>query len=478
MLLPVILAGGVGSRLWPVSRSLSPKQFIQFPGQDETLFQGTLSRLEGLDNLLNPLVICNEDHRFLVAEQLRQLGKEGSKILLEPVGKNTAPAVALAAIYAQQQQEDPILLVLPADHLIEDTAKFHEALMLGQELAARGSLVTFGILPNAPKVGYGYIKCGQPAEQGPAKQVARFVEKPNLEVAQQYLDSGNYLWNSGMFMFKASTYLAQLSEFAEDIHSACESTMNTLKTESDFLKISEAQFSTCRSDSIDYAVMEKTKKAVVVPLDANRNDLGSWDAICDTQEKDEHGNATNGDVLLSSVSNSYVQSQSRLVAAIGISDSIIIETADSILVASKDRLQEVKEIVKRLEIDKRNEAVHHTLVHRPWGSYESLAVGANYQVKHLIIKPGAAISLQLHYRRSEHWTVIKGTGRITVGEKVFALGLNESTFIPVGEKHRLQNLKDGPLELIEIQVGAYLVEDDIERLDDDYGRLESDSYRS
>lgn len=472
MILPVILAGGTGSRLWPVSRSLAPKQFIQLPGHSETLFQATLSRLGGLEDLLCPLVICNEDHRFLAAEQLRQLGESDSKLLLEPVGKNTAPAVALAAFYAEQHYKDPILLVLPSDHLIENVAAFHEALLLGHELAINNSLVTFGIVPDAPETGFGYIECGKPLEHVGARHVSQFVEKPSLQVAQQYVNDGNYLWNSGMFMFKASTYLAQLEELAQDIHSTCSLTMGTLKTESDFLRVSKSMFETCRSDSIDYAVMEKTKEAVVVPLDASWNDLGSWDAICDTQEKDQDGNVTSGDTLLLSVSNSFIQSSSRLVAAIGVSDSIIVETADSILVASKDKIQHVKEIVKILEERQRSEAAHHTFVHRPWGSYESLAFGANYQVKHLIIKPGAAISLQLHHHRSEHWTVIKGTGRITVGENVFSLSVNESTFIPLGEKHRLENPTSEALELIEIKVGNYLGEDDIVRLDDVYGRID------
>ena len=408
----------------------------------------------------------------MVAEQLRQLGNQDNHILLEPEGKNTAPAIALSALYAEQHYSDPVLLILPADHLIGNIPAFHEALKVGQKLAGNGSLITFGIVPDAAETGYGYIQCGEPTEHGAGRHVVRFVEKPNLEVAQSYLDDGKYLWNSGMFMFRASVYLAQLEQFAQDIHSTCALTMGSLKSDGDFMRVSDTQFKACRSESIDYAVMEKTKDAVVVPLDANWNDLGAWDAISDIQAKDTLGNSTSGDVMLASVSNSYVQSSSRLVAAIGISDSVIIETADSILVASKDRLQDVKEIVKRLEAENRSEANFHTLVHRPWGSYESLAVGANYQIKHLIINPGAAISLQLHHHRSEHWTVIKGTGKITVGEEVFLLSLNESTFIPVGEKHRLENPSSGPLELIEIQVGSYLGEDDIVRFDDVYGRVE------
>ena len=475
MLLPVILAGGTGSRLWPMSVSNMPKQFIQFPRQNETLFQATLSRLDGLPNLHKPLVVCNEDHRFLVAEQLRQKGMVGSYIFLEPMGKSTAPAVALAAFYAGQENEDPILLILPADHFINDVAAFHDALLQGEKLASEGLLVTFGVVPDAPKTGFGYIECGQPIQQADAMHVSRFVEKPNLELAQQYLDSGKYLWNSGMFMFKASTYLAQLAEHAQDIHSACALTMPSLTAEGDFLRVSKSLFDACRSDSIDYAVMEKTGNAVVVPLDAKWSDLGSWDAICEMQVKDQDGNVTNGDVMLSSVSNSYIQSSSRLVAAVGISNSIIVETADSVLVANRDNLQDVKEIVKKLEKEKRSESVQHRLVSRPWGSYESLAFGVNYQVKHLILKPGAAISLQLHNRRSEHWTVIKGTGRITVGEKIFLLSVNESTFIPVGEKHRLENPSEELLELIETQVGDYIGEDDIIRFEDIYGRIQKPS---
>lgn len=471
MLIPVVMAGGVGSRLWPVSRALLPKQFTQFPGQSETLFQGTLQRIDGLPELVVPIVVCNADHRFLVAEQLRQLHKTGSTILLEPVGRNTAPAVALAAFSALAIDADPILLVLPADHVIRDRNELQKIITQGIGFASAGKLVTFGIVPGKPETGYGYIEKGDTLNSSGAAMVARFVEKPNLETASAYLATGNYLWNSGMFMFSAARYLQELQQFAPDIFAQCEAAYAGLEIGNDYVTIPEALFRECRSESIDYAVMEHTNDAVVLPLDAGWNDLGAWDALWDIQGKDAAGNVVSGDVLLENVSNSYVQSGSRLVAAIGMSDTIIVETSDAVLVANKGSVQAVKKIVSQLEQQARPEGVSHTLVYRPWGSYESLAVGAGYQVKHIIVNPGAALSLQLHHRRAEHWILIKGSGLVTCDDKEFALQPNESTFIPLGAKHRLSNPGTEPVEIIEVQVGDYLGEDDIERFEDRYGRV-------
>lgn len=471
MLIPVVLAGGVGSRLWPVSRALLPKQFINFPGRSGSLFQNTLSRMDGMPDLGEAVVVGNIEHRFLIAEQLRQLDKSDSSILLEPVGKNTAPAVALAALKALQDSANPILLVLPADHVIRDTAAFQTAVSQGFAQAKQGKLVTFGIVPGSPETGYGYIEKGEPLSQDTAVVVSRFVEKPDLATAQTYVASGKYLWNSGMFMFSAARYLQELRLFAPDIFDSCHEAYAALEAGDDFQIIPEEEFGQCRSDSIDYAVMEKTKSAVVIPLDAGWNDLGAWDALWDIQDKDENGNVTSGDVLLESVSNSYIQSEFRLVAAVGLEDTVIVETADAILVANRNSVQAVKKIVEQLQAQNRSESVNHTLVYRPWGSYQSLAVSPGYQVKHIVVNPGAALSLQLHHQRAEHWTVIKGTGLVTCGDREFALKPNESTFIPLGSRHRLSNPGTEPVEIIEVQVGDYLGEDDIVRFEDRYGRV-------
>ena len=471
MLVPVVLAGGVGSRLWPASRALLPKQFIHFPRRQDSLFQDTLSRLDGINDIGEALVVCNEEHRFLVAEQLRQLGKIHSTILLEPVGRNTAPAVALAALRAQQDAADPVLLVLAADHVIKDQEAFHRAIEQGVGLAEQGLLATFGIVPDVPETGYGYIEKGDCVDNSSAFAVARFVEKPDLETARQYLDSGNYFWNSGMFMFTASTYLKELQRYAPDIFESCHQAYARLESSDDFQYIPQQLFANCRSESIDYAVMEKTASATVIPLDAGWNDLGSWDALWQVDEKDDAGNVTSGDVLTVEVANSYIQSQSRLVAAVGLEDTVIVETADAVLVANKSRVQSVKQIVDQLTSMAREEGVSHRLVYRPWGSFESLASGDGYQVKHIVVNPGASLSLQLHHQRAEHWTVIKGQGRITCGDREFVLQTNESTFIPLGSKHRASNPETTPLEIIEVQIGDYLGEDDIVRFEDKYGRV-------
>jgi mannose-1-phosphate guanylyltransferase/mannose-6-phosphate isomerase len=472
MIVPVVLAGGVGSRLWPLSRALLPKQFIHFPRQQGSLFQNTLSRLEGLDYLGDPLVVCNADHRFLVAEQLRLLGQDRSTILLEPVGRNTAPAVAMAAMVAQRHNDDPVILILPADHVIENVSAFHAAIAAAENLARRQLLVTFGIVPDAPETGYGYIQQGPALEDKTGFKVVRFVEKPDLDTAQSYLASGSYFWNSGMFMFTASRYLQELERYAPDIYASCASAFAAIEAGDDFDQIPAEPFVTCRSESIDCAVMEKTDNAAVVHLDAGWNDLGSWDAVWEVQDQDGDGNIISGDVLSVEVVNSYIQSQSRLVAAVGMEDVVIVETADAVLVANKAKAQAVKQIVEQLEAAKRSESINHTLVYRPWGSYESLAMGDGYQIKHIVVNPGASLSLQLHHRRAEHWTVIKGSGLIFCDDKEFMLHANGSTFIPLGSKHRLSNPGVEPVELIEVQIGDYLGEDDIVRFEDIYGRAE------
>ena len=472
MIVPVVLAGGVGSRLWPLSRALLPKQFVRFPRQQGSLFQNTLSRLEGLDNVGKPLVVCNADHRFLVAEQLRLLGQEHSTILLEPVGRNTAPAVAMAALVARQRYDDPVILILPADHVIENISAFHAAIAAAENLARQQLLVTFGIVPDLPETAYGYIEQGPALEDETAFKVLRFVEKPDLDTAQSYLASGSYFWNSGMFMFTASRYLQELKQTAPDIYASCVSAFAAIEAGDDFDQIPAELFASCRSESIDYAVMEKTDSAVVVPLDAGWNDLGAWDAIWKTQDKDGDGNVISGDVLSIEVKNSYIQSQSRLVAAVGMEDVVIVETADAVLVANKSKVQAVKQLVEQLEAAKRSESINHTLVYRPWGSYESLAVGDGYQVKRIVVNPGASLSLQLHHRRAEHWIMIKGAGLIRCDDEEFMLHVNESTFIPLGSKHRLSNPGAEPVELIEVQIGDYLGEDDIVRFEDIYGRAE------
>jgi mannose-1-phosphate guanylyltransferase len=475
MIVPVVLAGGVGSRLWPLSRALLPKQFIQFPQQQGSLFQATLRRLDGLGNIADPLVVCNADHRFLVAEQLRLLGVKHSTILLEPMGRNTAPAIAMAALSAQhlsakQSAQDPLMLILPADHVIANIPALHAAILQAESLARQNRLVTFGIVPDAPETGYGYIEKGSQLEHKATFNVSRFVEKPDLETAQAYLASGNFLWNSGMFMFTASQYLDELLQFAPDIHASCVAAFAAIESGDDFEQIPTELFASCRSESIDYAVMEQTASAAVVPLDGGWSDLGSWDALWQAQNKDDEGNVCSGDVLTADVVNSYIQSQSRLVAAVGLEDVVIVETADAVLVANKAKVQAVKKIVEQLEASNRRESISHTVVSRPWGSYQSLAAGDGYQVKHIVVNPAASLSLQMHKHRAEHWTVIKGAGLINCDDKEFVLHPNESTFIPLGSKHRLTNPGDEPVELIEVQIGDYLGEDDIVRFEDIYGR--------
>ncbi|MEK8021341.1 MAG: mannose-1-phosphate guanylyltransferase/mannose-6-phosphate isomerase [Candidatus Parabeggiatoa sp.] len=467
MLIPVILSGGVGSRLWPLSREYYPKQLLALVGNN-TLLQDTVLRLKGLPDQSAPLMLCNETHRFLVAEQLRRIGVSPANIILEPVGRNTAPAVAVAALAAVDP--NALLLVLPADHMIADTAAFRETVKAGIPLAQANYLVTFGIVPNCPETGYGYINATDAIEDTVALSVERFVEKPDIETAQQYIDSGNYYWNSGMFLFKASQYLKELEMFNPDIVGTCRIAMENALEDQDFLRLDAASFKACPSDSIDYAVMEKTNAAVVIPLEAGWNDIGSWSSLWNISDQDDEGNVVIGDVLTQNVHKSYLRAEHRLLTAIGVEELVIVETTDAVLVAHKDHVQDVKDIVSRLKAMKRNEAYLHRKVYRPWGYYENLDIESRYQVKHITVNPGASLSLQLHYHRSEHWVVVKGTARITRDDETFILTENQSTYISVGVKHRLENPGKLPLEMIEVQSGSYLGEDDIVRYEDAYGR--------
>jgi len=472
MITPVILSGGAGTRLWPLSRELYPKQLLPLTGA-RTMLQQTVLRLQGL-TAGAPVVVCNEAHRFLVAEQLRQLHIEPRATLLEPFGRNTAPAIALAAhaalkgLPAQPNALDPVLLVLPADHVIRDIAAFHTAVRAALAAAEAGQLATFGIVASAPETGYGYIERGAPS--GAAFRIARFIEKPNSERAREFVASGGYYWNSGMFLFRARRYLQELERFAPEMARICEQAFRGAREDLDFLRIDPGLFEACPADSIDYAVMEKTGDAVVVPLDAGWSDVGSWSSLHAASDADAHGNVTHGDVISEDTQGSYLYSQSRLVAAVGLKDHVVIETKDAVLVAPRERVQDVKKLVLRLKERGRYEHSLHREVFRPWGSYDSLEHGPRFQVKRLKIKPGATLSLQLHHHRAEHWVVVAGTARITRGEEEFLLEENQSTYIPVGVKHRIENPGMIPLEIIEVQSGSYLGEDDIVRFEDRYGR--------
>ncbi len=468
MILPVILSGGAGTRLWPLSRELYPKQLLPL-ASDNTMLQETILRLNGVAQLENPLLICNEAHRFMVAEQIRQLGKEASSIILEPCGRNTAPAVAIAALYGETQGDDPVLLVLPADHLIQDIAEFQQVVQLGAAQAEQGMLVTFGIVATQPETGYGYIRADQCGE-GPAYPVAEFVEKPDLVTAEKYLESGDYYWNSGMFMFRASRYLEELERYQPEMLVACRNAFTSMTTDLDFQRLDEDIFAACPADSIDYAVMERTDRAVVIPLDAGWNDIGAWSALWDVHPHNDTGNVVIGDVLIEGADNCYLHASHRLVAAVGIADLVVVETADAVLVAKRDQVQNVKGIVEQLKKQQRNEALLHRRVNRPWGDYEGIDVGERYQVKRITVNPGASLSLQKHHHRAEHWIVVKGTARVTCGEKSMILSENQSTYIPLGETHRLENPGKILLEIIEVQSGSYLGEDDIIRFEDNYGR--------
>ncbi len=470
MLIPVILSGGSGTRLWPLSRELYPKQLLPLVS-DRTMLQDTALRLEGLKDIAAPIVVCNEAHRFMVAEQLRLVGAPARDIILEPVGRNTAPAVAVAALSAQSRQSgssDPLLLVLPADHAIADRAAFHAAVELAMKEAQAGKLVTFGVVANRPETGYGYIRREQ--GNGPVFPVAEFIEKPDAARAAQFIASGHYYWNSGMFLFKAGRYLEVLKSFAPDIYQACREAVAAAVKDLDFTRLPAEKFAACPSDSIDYAVMEKTRDAVVVPLDAGWNDVGSWSALHEVAESDGRGNVTHGDVIAEDTDGSYLYSSSRLVATVGLKDHVVVETKDAVLVAPKARVQDVKQLVNRLNERNRYETSLHREVFRPWGSYDSIDSGDRFQVKRLVIKPGATLSLQLHHHRAEHWVVVSGTARITRGEETFLLEENQSAYIPIGVRHRIENPGMIALHIIEVQSGSYLGEDDIVRFEDQYGR--------
>jgi mannose-1-phosphate guanylyltransferase / mannose-6-phosphate isomerase len=474
MLTPVILSGGAGTRLWPLSRELYPKQLLALTGE-RTMLQQTALRLEGLPTT-GPVVVCNEAHRFLVAEQLRQLKVEPKAMILEPFGRNTAPAIALAALMACSKADsagtDPVLLVLPADHVIRDVPAFQQAVRVAMAAVERGRLATFGIVPTSAETGYGYIQRGQaePTDDAGFHQIARFVEKPSAERAAEFVRSGDYFWNSGMFMFRASRYLQELGRFAPEIAQVCRRAAESARTDLDFTRIDAKIFESCPSDSIDYAVMEKTSDAVVVPLAAGWSDVGSWSALHEASDADGHGNVAHGDVISEGSNGCYLYSESRLVAAVGLRDHVVVETKDAVLVAPKDRVQDVKKLVARLKDAGRYEHSLHREVFRPWGSYDSIESGARFQVKRLKVKPGATLSLQMHHHRAEHWIVVSGTARITRGEEVFLLEENQSTYIPIGVKHRIENPGMIPLHIIEVQSGSYLGEDDIVRFDDRYGR--------
>ncbi len=464
---PVILSGGAGTRLWPLSREMYPKQLLALTSQ-HSMLQETVLRLAGITGARAPLVVCNEAHRFTVAEQLRALGVEASAIVLEPAGRNTAPAVALAALKALEMDHDATIVVAPADHVIRDARGFQAAADIGVGLADTGKLVTFGIVAHAPETGYGYIR--REEGEGPAYPVAQFIEKPPLDLAEQFVRSGDYYWNSGMFVFKASRYLAELREFASDILEASTAAYRAATADLDFLRIDKAAFELCRSESIDYAVMEKTHDAVVLPLDAGWSDVGSWSSLFDALAADEEGNVLQGDVLVHDTHDCYVHSTSRLVTAVGMDDHIIVETKDAILVAPKDRVQDVKELVTMLRAGGRSESAWHREVYRPWGSYDSVDSGERFQVKRLTLKPGGILSLQMHHHRAEHWIVVQGTARVTCGDKTFLLSENESTYVPVGASHRIENPGKVPLHIVEVRSGSYLGEDDIVRYEDSYGR--------
>ncbi len=466
-MIPVILSGGSGTRLWPLSRAAYPKQFLALTG-DRTLLQDTVLRLDGVADMQAPLLICNEEHRFLVAEQMRGIGCHPRSILLEPVARNTAPAVALAALLADP---DDVLLVLPADHVIAETKVFQAAIAVAVEHATRGELVTFGIVPDRAETGYGYICAARQQDSREAARVERFVEKPDAATAQAYIDSGQYYWNSGMFAFRAGVYLAELGRWRPDILAACEQAMGAVTDDLDFGRVDTGAFTACPAESIDYAVMEHTDKAVMVPLQAGWNDVGSWSALWDLASRCEQGNAVSGDVLAVDTHNSYLHAENRLLATVGVTDLVVVETNDAILVAHRDRVQDVKEVVRQLKAGDRTEADSHRKVFRPWGYYDSIAKNHRYQAKRIVVNPGAKLSLQKHRHRAEHWVVVQGTALVTRGDEQLTLEVNQSTYIPVGMVHSLENRSAEALEIIEVQTGDYLGEDDIIRLEDKYGRV-------
>jgi mannose-1-phosphate guanylyltransferase/mannose-6-phosphate isomerase len=470
-LFPVILSGGSGSRLWPLSREHYPKPLLPLVS-NQTLLQDTACRLDAIDDLGDAVYVCNEEHRYLLAEQVRQLGKQPATIILEPAGRNTAPALTLAALFLLQRDADAMMVVMPADHVMTDPDKFVEAVQQGRTNAEAGSLVTFGIMPDAAETGYGYLRRDAGNAEGAAFKVAQFVEKPDQATAERYLAAGDYFWNSGIFLMRADKWLQAMEQYRPDILIACRAAMEAGEQVADFYRADPASFAACPSESIDYAVMEKTNDAVVIPISAGWSDVGAWTALWKVCPRDASGNVVQGDVIVHDSHDAFLLAQHRCLAAVGVDNIIVVETADAVLVASKDKAQDVKEIVKHLKKEQRAEHMVHREVFRPWGSYEGIDAGHRFQVKRLMVKPGAAISLQMHHHRAEHWIVVKGTALVTCGDQVFHLHENESTYIPIGEKHRLENPGKTPLEIIEIQSGSYLGEDDIVRFEDIYDRVQ------
>jgi mannose-1-phosphate guanylyltransferase/mannose-6-phosphate isomerase len=465
---PVILSGGVGSRLWPTSRSLYPKQLLPLVSE-RAMLQETALRVSGGDMFAAPIIVSNDEHRFIIAQQMREAGLTPLAHILEPQGRNTAPAAAAAAAFVQTREPRGIVLILPADHHIADVEAFRRAVAAGAALAREGKLVTFGIVPSGPETGYGYIKRGAALGEG-AYRVERFVEKPDAETARAYIEDGGYDWNAGIFMFRADRILDEMRLHCPEIAARAAEAVHKGSRDLDFLRLQGEAFAACPSDSIDYAVMEHTSEAAVIPVEMGWSDIGSWSALWEIGEKDEAGNVLMGDVLTQDTRNSYVRAEKGLVATLGVENLIVVETGDVLLVASRDRVQDVKRIVERVAADGRTEHQAHNRIYRPWGYYECLDAGERHQVKHLMVHPGASLSLQMHHRRAEHWVVVKGQARVTVGEETSILSENESAYIPVGTKHRLENPGSEPLSIIEVQSGSYLGEDDIVRFDDVYGR--------
>jgi mannose-1-phosphate guanylyltransferase len=467
MIIPVILSGGSGTRLWPLSRRLHPKQFLHLIDKENTVFQNTLLRLP--ENLSEPVIICNEEHRFLAAEQLREINITPNSIILEPIAKNTAPAITLAALKLISNDEDPILLILPADHIIKDIKTFHKSIKIATDLAKKNKLVTFGVVPSKAETGYGYIETEKTINSD-FFNVISFKEKPNYEIAKGYINSKNFLWNSGMFMFKASVFLEEIKKFEIDIYDSCKDSFTSIDKDLDFIRVNKKSFLNCPEKSIDYAIMEQTSNAVVVPLDAQWSDIGTWKSLMDAQSKDVDGNVSQGDILLNDVKNTYTYGSSRLITVSGVSDLIIIDTQDSLLIINKNNIEHISSLIKKLNDQDRIELDEHAKMYRPWGYYDLMDRGNGFQVKRILVNPGAKLSLQKHKFRAEHWVVISGIATITCGNKTFCIGKNESTFIPKGEIHRLVNQEKIDLEIIEIQTGEYFGEDDIIRLEDYYQR--------
>lgn len=465
---PVILAGGKGSRLWPMSRALNPKQLLRLAG-DGTMLQETIGRVTG-DNFAPPLVICNDEHRFIIAEQLRQLTITPQALVLEPTGRNTAPAAAIAALILAAQDPQALMLIMPSDHVIGRPDAFHQAIAAATSAAAEGALVTFGIQPTRPETGYGYLRAGASTTHAGVLRLDRFVEKPDLKTAEAYLAEGGTYWNAGIFLFRADRFLAELERCEPEILAACRAALAAAGNDLEFLRLDAAAFATCPTKSIDYAVMEHATNAAVVPVDMAWSDVGAWDALWELGDKDADGNHLLGDVIAQDITNCYVRSESGLVAVLGVSDLVVVNTDDAVLVAHKDHAQDVKRIVDRLEAEGRTEHIVHTTVQRPWGAFRAVANGERHQVKVITVRPGARLSLQMHHHRAEHWVVVQGTAEVTRSEETFLLHENQSTYIPLGIPHRLRNPGKVPLLLIEVQSGSYLGEDDIVRFEDLYGR--------